>query len=548
MTTIPEKPKHARGPVLLLFLLSVALLPTTLHAKELTVDEVRAAVETWVRHVTADARPDAVVERMEPYIVDGKTMAYIAHLAGGGICLCGADDLVLPVYLYSPHGTFDANNPGLSFVLREVKARTDALRAAVARRDPWLQKHGAALAERAGFWQDLVARRILPARGGSESRGTPTLMELPLTCTWGQGSPYNDDCPELTPNADEHALVGCTATAAAQIMYYWQWPPSGEDSDPAPHVDYWIRWRTGSWLEEPLADDPNIPFSALWVGRLHWTSESGGKLRMYGYWDDSVYGAAEKISEDGAYQSALSDLWSRMDTYGQTFYAHPGVADYDWSLLQNVHDDPPDAGDDEVAELCYDIAVCAHMDFGLLRSGAWVDDMAYAFEDHFRYDTDATYGALSESTMINEVQWLRPVEMCGWDDHGAHAWVVYGYNTDPESTQFKMNMGWSGHHDDWYSCDAILDDPNDPNDLPQYNQNQAHAYRLAPESVVRFVGAADAGDGSPNNPYEDIEEAIAEAPDGTTLILKAGSVNTFSSPTLVIDRPLTLKGYNVTIE
>ena len=63
----------------------------------LTEEEVRAAVQTWLRNVTADARPDAVVEKMEPHIVDGGTLAYIARLARGGFCIAGADELALPV-------------------------------------------------------------------------------------------------------------------------------------------------------------------------------------------------------------------------------------------------------------------------------------------------------------------------------------------------------------------------------------------------------------------------------------------------------------------
>ena len=38
-----------------------------------------------------------------------------------------------------------------------------------------------------------------------------------LECKWNQWSPYNDQCPEGCP-------TGCTATAMAQIMYYYQWP------------------------------------------------------------------------------------------------------------------------------------------------------------------------------------------------------------------------------------------------------------------------------------------------------------------------------------
>lgn len=66
--------------------------------------DVTTAVETWLSQVISDARADATIDYLEPYVVDGETRAYIAHLVGGGFCLAGADDRVLPVYLYSPRG------------------------------------------------------------------------------------------------------------------------------------------------------------------------------------------------------------------------------------------------------------------------------------------------------------------------------------------------------------------------------------------------------------------------------------------------------------
>jgi len=49
-----------------------------------------------------------------------------------------------------------------------------------------------------------------------------------LSSFWHQGDPYNRDCP-APPSGDDcgdpRCLVGCVATAAAQIMRYWAWPP-----------------------------------------------------------------------------------------------------------------------------------------------------------------------------------------------------------------------------------------------------------------------------------------------------------------------------------
>ncbi len=39
-----------------------------------------------------------------------------------------------------------------------------------------------------------------------------------VTCQWGQGSPYNLQCPR---SGSSRCIVGCAATAMSQILYYW---------------------------------------------------------------------------------------------------------------------------------------------------------------------------------------------------------------------------------------------------------------------------------------------------------------------------------------
>lgn len=54
----------------------------------------------------------------------------------------------------------------------------------------------------------------------------PSVVVEPMTSTkWGQGTPYNLQCPiDILGGKNELSAVGCTATATAQIMYYHQWP------------------------------------------------------------------------------------------------------------------------------------------------------------------------------------------------------------------------------------------------------------------------------------------------------------------------------------
>jgi hypothetical protein len=258
---------------------------------------------------------------------------------------------------------------------------------------------------------------------------------------------------------------------------------------------------------------------------------------MNGYWDSTLYKDAQDINGAAAYLNALEALYNGLNNASTNCNANFGTTTYNWSVMQDVHtEDPPD--DAEAAELCYHAGIAIENNYGVSSSGAPSDNVEGAFQDHFRYDTDADYQDRNIDKMTTEILWLRPFYFHGSKPAGGHNWVVFGYNkgTDP-NRQFLMNMGHGGVSD-WYSCDSV---PGD------YNNNQKHVIQIAPQNVVKFVGAANLGDGSPDDPYRDIEEAVVEAPNGATLIFKAGSDNTFSAATLTINRPFTLKGRDVII-
>ena len=179
--------------------LSFLLMPWGVCAREMTEQQVKDAVQTWVRHVTADKKPDAVIEKMEPIKEDQETVGYIVHLQGGGFSLAGADDQVLPVYLYSPCGQYDPSNPSYQVVLSEIRARVKTHRKVSALDQVELQLqpiYREELSRRATHWQDLIAGRITPKITRKDMAlewliyiGEPDRMELPLTSRWAQGSP-----------------------------------------------------------------------------------------------------------------------------------------------------------------------------------------------------------------------------------------------------------------------------------------------------------------------------------------------------------------------
>ena len=136
----------------------------------------------------------------------------------GGYVIVAGDDRVPQVLGYSDEGTFDSEN----------------------------------VPEALQDWLDGYAAQITALDEGATmaTHITGSRPVAPLVqATWSQNSPYYILLP-FRPNG-QHALVGCVATAMAQVMHYWQWPKRptntipgyvsntlGYDMPPLPPVDF----------------------------------------------------------------------------------------------------------------------------------------------------------------------------------------------------------------------------------------------------------------------------------------------------------------------
>src|ERR1043166_2108124 len=338
---------------------------------------------------------------------------------------------------------------------------------------------------------------------------------------------------------DEHTVTGCAATSTAQVMYYWQWPPTGEGQT---SMDFPIYFRT-SWDSEPLASDPGIPATyPWWPNRMRYNA-STHQLQINGYWDQSVVNAANQMAmSNPAFQTALTALLSRIGTLTQTQFANHAATNYNFASMRDSVDEPPDAASDAIALLSYHAGVACLMHWGILGSNTGGTEKHHALRDNFRYDSDIIDGPRDSNLITDEIQWFRPVTLGGSGSAGGHDWVVYGYNTatDPDR-QFKMNFGWGGASNGWYTFDTV----NTVNG--SFNMNQWHVARIAPRDVVGFVDSISgaSGNGRPFTPYSNLNQAMALAANNTTLVMKAGSTNILSSG--AINRPMILKGIEVTI-
>ncbi len=139
---------------------------------------------------------------------------YVFNINKNGFIIVSADDNITPVIGYSYESNFDANNipDNLKYWLGEVK---NCINYAI-------QNNVTADANISSSWNYYKSRtesnlNILKA----------TAVAPLMTATWGQGKFYNYFCPTATGGPDNKAVVGCVATAMAQIMYYYRYPATG---------------------------------------------------------------------------------------------------------------------------------------------------------------------------------------------------------------------------------------------------------------------------------------------------------------------------------
>jgi hypothetical protein len=75
-------------------------------------------------------------------------------------------------------------------------------------------------------WLDLERESVSAADRVAESRAAAAVGPL-LTSKWNQDTPYWNFTPQV---GGQQTYTGCSATAMAQVMYYWKYPVQGKGS------------------------------------------------------------------------------------------------------------------------------------------------------------------------------------------------------------------------------------------------------------------------------------------------------------------------------
>ncbi len=135
---------------------------------------------------------------------------YVFDMAeDGGFVIVSGDDRTRSIIGYTENGNYDEKN-----LPENMKS--------------WLQM----VSDRISTLSDTPASAPTSPGDPTPTQGVPTASVTIgplLASTWNQGTPYWDNCPFRNGS---RCYTGCTATAFAQVMYFYRWPEGATTSIP----------------------------------------------------------------------------------------------------------------------------------------------------------------------------------------------------------------------------------------------------------------------------------------------------------------------------
>ncbi len=209
-------------------------MSASVHAELVSSSEAELVGQNWITSITdlngdwaGDVAPK-VASSDDIYLGD-TLIARVYAVTPSGYILVPVLRELPPVVAYSEESSFDINaEDGFCAMVSEVLTHRVRL---------FVQAYGSLDQRQEDFdlklfgssnqneWNRLAVspEEFSQLRGGASAQTVGPL----LTTSWHQGYPYNLLCPM---GDGGRCVVGCVATATAQILAYWNWPTAGSGS------------------------------------------------------------------------------------------------------------------------------------------------------------------------------------------------------------------------------------------------------------------------------------------------------------------------------
>ena len=192
------------------------VLTCLVHAAPVSLQRATEVANVFLTS-TAQSGPQRVPARARLVSSSAaKTPYYIFENVAGGFVIVAGDDVAYPILGYSNDATL---NP------EKMPSNVAA----------WLSNYASEIqsAVDSGFVQAEEVKQAWETLGSSSSAA---VIVSPLILTkWNQSPYYNDMCP-MDTKQNARTVVGCVATAMAQVLKYWEYPIVGNGSHSYSHA------------------------------------------------------------------------------------------------------------------------------------------------------------------------------------------------------------------------------------------------------------------------------------------------------------------------
>ena len=403
-----------------LLLTVLATTAMNVNAADINADAARLVANSFLKqHATSasgmfTSRAQATLRLVHAEKASALSQAcdyYAFNVDGGGFIIVAGEDRATPILGYSDKGGIDFNNlpAPLQDLLDGYKAEIEFLR-------------------------DYKGDDLVQAPVSFNASGT---VEPLISTTWGQEMPYYLQCPLYQ---GEYCVVGCVATAMAQVMNYWQYPTSLSS------VSRYYCYDIGGYVQALPAT--TIDYSLMLDSYCHWD------------WDNS------QLVQD-TYTDAQAQEVAKLGRYcGQAVkmgYSPEGSGAYTDDQLSAMK------------KFGYSSAAL----YSKGGSGGW------------SWGGSSNYSTSQWEAMIRtELDAGRPILYSANDpSNGGHAFICDGYNNEGK---FHFNYGWYGTCDGWYVSTALNMIHREGDEL-KFNSGHEMITGLQPPTYCRInVGSLDA--------------------------------------------------------
>ena len=304
----------------------------------------------------AHAEPSSVVQGAHDY--------YAFNIQGGGFIIIAGEDRATQVLGYSDKGQIDFNN-----LPSPLKDLLDGYKKEI----EFLQTYKG---------NDLV---VEAPTINAKSAGVEPLVKT----TWGQEMPYYLQCPIYQ---GEYCVVGCVATAMAQVMNYWKYPTSSSS------IARYYCYDIGTYV--PALPATTFDYSLMLDSYCHWDWDNSQLVQ-----DTYTEEQAQEVAKLGRYCGQAVHMG----------YSPEGSGAYTYYQLS------------------------AMKTFGYSNAAS----------------TSKGYSNMSQwdNTLKAELDAGRPILYSANDPNaGGHAFICDGYNSEG---YFHFNLGWYGTCDGWYTTSSL---------------------------------------------------------------------------------------------